>query len=110
MAQYHGTPEAAERRLRKKPNHEGEIANTTRKKVNKPKRLATANTTKKKTNKPERFAIPESKIRPRQPTLKNRTAAKFKDPSASTKLEMLKSIRAQRAASESKNEALQRAQ
>lgn len=91
MAKYYGTPEGAERRAQKKPSREGQ----------------TANTPKKKANKPERSAINEFKTRAQEPKLKKRTTIKFKDPLACTKLEMLKSIRAQRAASESKNEALQ---
>lgn len=91
MAKYYGTPEGAERRAQKKPSREGQ----------------TANTPKNKANKPERSAINEFKTRAQEPKLKKRTTTKFKDPLACTKLEMLKSIRAQRAVSESKNEALQ---
>lgn len=93
MAKYHGTPEGAERKPRKKPRGEGQSGNSPKNK-----------------SKTERSTSHETKVRPQQPKLKKRTTPKFKDPLASTKLEMLKSIRAQRAAPETnENEALQRA-
>lgn len=94
LAKYHGTPEGAERKARRKPSGE---ARSTR-------------TTKKKGSEARTSAAGEIKVRPQQPKLKRRNAPKYKDPLANHKLQMLKSIRAQRVTSETKkNEALQRA-
>lgn len=94
LARYHKIPEGAERKVRRKPSGGSQSPRTTKKKV----------------SNAERSAAGETKVKNQQPKLKKRTAPKYKDPLANSKLEMLKNIRAQRVASETrKNEAIERA-
>ncbi|XP_074294778.1 uncharacterized protein LOC141622669 isoform X2 [Silene latifolia] len=89
LAKYHGIPEGAERKVRKKQSGE-DSTNTSRKKSEKEKSTASGST--------------------QLPKLKKRNIPKYKDPLSTSKLEMLKSIRAQRGTSDTmKIEALERA-
>ncbi|XP_074301906.1 uncharacterized protein LOC141633320 isoform X2 [Silene latifolia] len=89
LAKYHRIPEGAERKVRKKQSGE-DSTNTSRKKSEKEKSTANGST--------------------QLPKLKKRNVPKYKDPLSTSKLEMLKSIRAQRGTSDTmKIEALERA-
>ena len=91
MAKYHGIPEGGERR-RRRPSGNAEP----RKK----------NPTSKTTREPET----ERQIKVKVVKVRKRRTPVYKDPLASTKLEMIKSIRAKRVAEESKKmDAVERA-
>ncbi|XVF87000.1 hypothetical protein PTKIN_Ptkin18bG0085500 [Pterospermum kingtungense] len=95
LAKYHGIPPGAERKPKRKPT-----AGTESKQVP-PKRKA-SDTNYSSTS--------ETKSPIEQLRLRRRNKPLYKDPMASSKLEMLKNIRAQRAAEESKKtEAVERA-
>ncbi|XP_073142933.1 uncharacterized protein [Henckelia pumila] len=92
LAKYHGTPEGVERKPRKKPNMDELTRKTSTKKKVEADDLANHGST-------------DQKIR-----LKKSSTPLYKDPFASSKLEMLKNIRAQRvAAMNKKSEAISRA-
>ncbi|KNA04000.1 hypothetical protein SOVF_203790 [Spinacia oleracea] len=94
LAKYHNIPEGAERKVRRKPSG----------------RSQSPRTPKKKVNDGESSASSETKVHTQKPKSKKRTAPKYKDPLANSKLEMLKTIRAKRGVSEAKkNEALEQA-
>ena len=94
MAKYYESADGAERKVKRKSSS----------------RSQTPRTPKKKLSSAERLIVIERKVKNQSSKLKKRTAPKYKDPLASSKLEMLKNIRAQRVASEaSKNEAVERA-
>ncbi|KAJ4717709.1 Muscle M-line assembly protein unc-89, putative isoform 2 [Melia azedarach] len=94
LSKFHGSPVGAERKPKRKPSG---IAQST-------KRMSTK---KKDTDSPPRS---EPKSRIEKFKLRRSNTPLYKDPSASSKLEMIKNIRAQRAAAESKKtEAIERA-
>lgn len=89
LAKYHGIPEGGERR-RRRPSGNAE-----------PRKKSPA-------NKPTRE--PERQIKVKVVKVRKRRTPVFKDPLASSKLEMIKSIRAKRVAEESKKmDAVERA-
>ncbi|XP_022955868.1 uncharacterized protein LOC111457724 isoform X1 [Cucurbita moschata] len=96
IAKYHGTPIGVNRRRpRRKHSESMEITRTSQK--------------KEKSNVYSSFAD-GSGIENRQPRIRKSKAPRFKDPSASFKLDMIKSIRAQRAIAEAKKmEAIEQA-
>lgn len=92
LAKYHGIPEGVERKPRKKPSTDGQTRKTSTKKEIKSDDLA-------------KHETKNQRIR-----LKKSSTPLYKDPLASSKLEMLKNIRAQRdAAINKKSEAISRA-
>ncbi|XP_022980573.1 uncharacterized protein LOC111479903 [Cucurbita maxima] len=96
IAKYHGTPIGVNRRRpRRKHSESMETTRTSQK--------------KEKSNVYSSFAD-GSRIKNRQPRIRKSKAPRFKDPSASFKLDMIKSIRAQRAIAELKKmEAIEQA-
>ncbi|KAK2654818.1 hypothetical protein Ddye_014674 [Dipteronia dyeriana] len=96
LAKYHGIPLGAERKPRRKPS--GSTQSRTRRPI-KRKDFDTNNSLwNESSNRIERLRLQRS------------NTPLYKDPSASSKLEMIKNIRAQRAAAESKKtEAIERA-
>ncbi|GAB4849975.1 hypothetical protein Ancab_029274 [Ancistrocladus abbreviatus] len=98
LSKYHGTPVGLERATRRamRRRSSGEAQ---------PRRVS-----KKKEVVVEKSALNVMKMKIQQPRVKKRKAPLYEDPLASSKLEMIKNIRAQRAASEvKKNEALEQA-
>lgn len=96
MAKYHGIPAGAERKRRRKPRGDGQSRRR--------------NSTKKKDIDMDISLMMEPPSRVERLRLKRGNTPLYKDPSASSKLEMIKNIRAQRAAAESKKiEATERA-
>jgi len=96
LVRYYGTREGVERRMKRKPSGGGQSKGTTQIKV----------------GDAEIFAVNELKARSQQLKLKKEYAPNYKNPLASSKLEMLKSIRKQRVARAphtKTNEALERA-
>ncbi|XP_071901267.1 uncharacterized protein [Coffea arabica] len=95
LAKYHGITEGVERRPRRKPSVDGQT-----RKRSPSQRIVDSDDSSK----------PEPKSHIQRVMLKRSSVAPYKDPLASSKLEMLKKIRAQRAAAESKKtEAVARA-
>ncbi|KAI5679519.1 hypothetical protein M9H77_00746 [Catharanthus roseus] len=95
LAKYHGITEGAERRPRRMPGSDGQ----TKKKSPSQKKVDSGDNSKL-----------ERKSQTERIKLKRSRAPLYKDPLVGSKLELLKSIRAQRAAAESrKNEAVTRA-
>lgn len=95
LAKYHGTPDGVERRPRRKPDSDGQ----TRKR----------SPPKKKANEMDNLVKPEPNQVERV-RLRRKNTPMYKDPLASSKLEMLKNIRAQRASIDQKKiEAVTRA-
>lgn len=98
LAKYHGTPVGVERKPRRRPADTG----STRAKKGSPSQRKSSDID----NTPRQD--PQSQIQKLR--LKRRKTPLFKDPLASSKLEMIKSIRARRAAQETnKTEAIERA-
>ncbi|XP_015901395.2 uncharacterized protein LOC107434437 isoform X1 [Ziziphus jujuba] len=96
LAKYHGTPAGTERKPRRRPTSE---AQSTRRSPAKKKVVAEYSSPKT-----------ETKIQNQREKLRKRNAPLYKDPLASSKLEMIKNIRAQRAAVETKkSETIERA-
>ncbi|KAM3245804.1 hypothetical protein P3L10_007571 [Capsicum annuum] len=96
LAKYHGIPYEAERRPRRKPISDGQ----TRKR----------SPPKKKDNEMDNLVKPEHKSQVQRARLRRKNAPMYKDPLASSKLEMLKNIRAQRVGIDQKKiEAITRA-
>ena len=94
LAKYHGTPEGVERRAKRKPSGGG----------------LSKRTPKIKVGDAEGSAVNELKATSQQAKLKKEYVPKYKDPLASSKVEMLSSIRVQRVASQTKtNETFERA-
>ncbi|KAL2243141.1 UNVERIFIED_CONTAM: hypothetical protein Sindi_0432100 [Sesamum indicum] len=94
LAKFHGIAEGAERKPRRRPSADGQTQKRSLRK-------------KDETNDPAKH---ETKTRVQSIRSKRRRTPSYKDPLASTKLEMLKDIRAQRtAAMNKKNEAITRA-
>ncbi|KAA8540197.1 hypothetical protein F0562_024240 [Nyssa sinensis] len=96
LAKYHGTPVGAERKPRRKPSGD--------------RQLRQRSPAKKKAIDAVNFAGNETKNQSQRPRLRRSNMPLYKDPLASSKLEMIKNIRAQRAAAETKKtEAIERA-
>ncbi|CAK9144693.1 unnamed protein product [Ilex paraguariensis] len=96
LSKYHGTPIGVERKLKRRPSGDREL----RKKSPVTKRGNDMNDS----------AGSETKSENLQPRLKRANAPMYKDPLSNSKLEMIKNIRAQRAATETKkSEAITRA-
>ena len=94
LAKHHGTPEGGERRVKRKPSGG----------------WPSKRTSQIKFGDVEGSVVHELKARSRQAKLKCGHVPKYKDPLAGSKLKMLKNIRAQRVASQTKaNETLERA-
>ncbi|OVA11227.1 hypothetical protein BVC80_1589g2 [Macleaya cordata] len=92
LSKYHGTPEGAVRKPRRRPSGDG-----------------MRNPVRKKASEAYNDSGSETKSRARS-RLKRSRSAPYKDPLADTKLEMIRNIRAQRAAIETKkSEAMERA-
>ncbi|KAJ8535780.1 hypothetical protein K7X08_034181 [Anisodus acutangulus] len=83
LNKYHGIPDGVERRPRRKPVSDGQ----TRKR----------SPPKKKANEMDNLVKPEPKSQVQRVRLRRKNTPIYKDPLASSKLEMLKNIRAQRA-------------
>lgn len=95
LAKYHGTPTGVNRRPRRKRSESTDTTRTSQK--------------KEKSDVNSSFAG-GSRIESQRLKLRKSKAPRFKDPLASSKLEMIKSIRAQRAIAETqKMEAIERA-
>ncbi|KAL3825049.1 hypothetical protein ACJIZ3_021078 [Penstemon smallii] len=93
LAKFHGIPESIERKPRRKPSVDGETRKSPKKK-----------------NEADIIAKHEYKDQIQQIRLKKRKTPLYKDPLASSKLEMIKNIRAQRATpTNKKTEAITRA-
>ncbi|XP_031252513.1 uncharacterized protein LOC116110442 [Pistacia vera] len=88
IAKYHGIPTGAERKPRRKPSGDGQSRRR--------------NSTKKKDIDIDISLMMEPPSRIERLRVKRGNTSLYKDPSASSKLEMIKNIRAQRAAAESK--------
>ncbi|CAI9766053.1 unnamed protein product [Fraxinus pennsylvanica] len=96
LAKFHGIPDVVERKPRRKPSEGGQ----TRKR----------SPPKKKVNEKDNLSKPENENEILRIRLKRNNTPLYKDPLASSKLEMLKNIRTQRAAAENKKiEAVARA-
>ncbi|KAJ0074746.1 hypothetical protein Patl1_33870 [Pistacia atlantica] len=96
IAKYHGIPTGAERKPRRKPSGDGQSRRR--------------NSAKKKDIDIDISLMMEPPSRIERLRVKRGNTSLYKDPSASSKLEMIKNIRAQRAAAESKKiEAIKRA-
>ncbi|KAK6796085.1 hypothetical protein RDI58_009540 [Solanum bulbocastanum] len=83
LSKYHGIPDGVERRPRRKPASDEQ----TRKR----------SPPKKKANELDNLVKPEPKSQVQRVRLRRKNTPMYKDPLASSKLEMLKNIRAQRA-------------
>ncbi|GMP32657.1 hypothetical protein CsSME_00006321 [Camellia sinensis var. sinensis] len=95
LYKYHGTPVGAERKRKRRPSSE--------------RQPRTQNPTKKKANDTDNSTGNVTESQKRRTRLRSNMPL-FKDPLASSKLEMIKNIRAERAAAENKKtEAIQRA-
>lgn len=95
LAKYHGTPIGVNRRPRRKRSESTESTRSTQKKEKSDVNFSVAGV---------------SSIEGQRLKLRKSKAPRFKDPLASSKLEMIKSIRAQRAIAETqKTEAIERA-
>ncbi|CAL5382941.1 unnamed protein product [Camellia sinensis] len=95
LYKYHGTPVGAERKPKSKPSSE--------------RQPRTQNPTKKKANDTDNSTGNVTESQKRRTRLRSNMPL-FKDPLASSKLEMIKNIRAERAAAENKKtEAIERA-
>ncbi|KAL3839162.1 hypothetical protein ACJIZ3_023753 [Penstemon smallii] len=93
LAKFHGTPEGVERKPRRKPSGDGQTRRSPKKK-----------------EEVDNLAKREAKSQTQRTRIKRSKTPLYKDPLASSKLEMLKSIRAQRAAAVNrKAEAITRA-
>lgn len=96
LAKFYGIPDGIERKPRRKPSE----GSQTRK----------SSPPKKKVNEKDNLLTPENKCEILRNRLKRNNSPLYKDPLASSKLEMLKNIRTQRAAAENKKiEAVARA-
>lgn len=96
LSKYHGIPDGVERRPRKKP-----VSDEQTRKRSPPK---------KKANELDNLLKPEPKSQVQHVRLRRKNTPMYKDPLASSKLEMLKNIRAQRAGIDQKKiEAVTRA-
>lgn len=96
MAKYHGIQPGAER----KPRRPSDGAQTPRRRP----------TTKKRASDTNHYSTGVSKIQKQRVRLRRNSAPMYKDPLASSKLEMIKDIRAKRAVSDTKKtEAIERA-
>ncbi|KAF5956235.1 hypothetical protein HYC85_003461 [Camellia sinensis] len=95
LYKYHGTPVGAERKRKRRPSSE--------------RQPRTQNPTKKKANDTDNSTGNVTESQKRRTRLRSNMPL-FKDPLASSKLEMIKNIRAERAAAENKKtEAIERA-
>ncbi|XP_028100572.1 uncharacterized protein LOC114299917 isoform X5 [Camellia sinensis] len=95
LYKYHGTPVGVERKPKRRPSSEGQPR--------------TQNPTKKKANDTDNSTGNVTESQKRRTRLRSNMPL-FKDPLASSKLEMIKNIRAERAAAENKKtEAIERA-
>ncbi|CAL5371739.1 unnamed protein product [Camellia sinensis] len=95
LYKYHGTPVGAERKRKRRPSSE--------------RQPRTQNPTKKKANDTDNSTGNVTESQKRRTRLRS-SMPLFKDPLASSKLEMIKNIRAERAAAENKKtEAIERA-
>lgn len=96
LSKYHGIPDGVERRPRRRPASDEQ----TRKR----------SPPKKKANELDNLVMPEPKSQVQRVRLRRKNTPMYKDPLASSKLEMLKNIRAQRAGIDQKKiEAVMRA-
>ncbi|KAL2555056.1 hypothetical protein Fot_08675 [Forsythia ovata] len=96
LAKHYGIPDGVERKPRRKPGDGGQTRNRS--------------PPKKKVNEKDNLSKRESKSEIERIRLRRNNIPLYKDPLASSKLEMLKNIRAQRAAAENKKiEAVARA-
>lgn len=96
LARYHGIEPGTERKPRRKPSDS--LQSPTR------------SPAKKDLNDANKSSKSEMKIQTPRPKVGRRKALLYKDPLVSSKLEMIKNIRAQRAAAETKKiEAIERA-
>ncbi|XP_015069772.1 uncharacterized protein LOC107014398 isoform X1 [Solanum pennellii] len=96
LSKYHGIPDGVERRPRRKPANDEQ----TRKR----------SPPKKKANELDNLVKPEPKSQVQRVRLRRKNTPMYKDPLASSKLEMIKNIRAQRAGIDQKKiEAVMRA-
>lgn len=94
LAKYHGIPDGAERKPRRKPS--GDSTQSARSR------------SKKQTG--DTYSSSESETKAQRPRLRRSNKPTYKDPLVSSKLEMIKNIRAQRGVADThKNEALERA-
>ncbi|XP_041000749.1 uncharacterized protein LOC121246622 [Juglans microcarpa x Juglans regia] len=96
LAKYHGIPPGTERRSRTRPS-----GGT---------RMSRRDPTKKRAGEIKNSSMGETKIQKQRLRLRRNSAPSYKDPLASSKLEMIKNIRAERAVAETKKtEAVERA-
>lgn len=96
MAKYHGIKPGTERKPRRRPS-DGEQTSRRRPII-------------KKRTSDNNYATAESKIKTQRLRLRRNSAPQYKDPLASSKLEMIKDIRAKRAVADTKKtEAIERA-